>query len=151
MGRGAGWWLLAATLLATPWSADAIEIPPVAGAFRDVEPGPISAALPNGAHVCCDADFVDNLEVSVSVPNVCFACVGFQPISAEQAEEGEQPVLPPTLTAGSSGVVELSNCVTAADDGEAAPIGQDRPQSLFAFHLQASASFGTAVAGKYPP
>jgi hypothetical protein len=51
----------------------------------------------------------------------------------------------------SSGVVELSNCATAAADGQAAPIGQDRPQSLFAFHPQAAGPFGTTIAGKYPP
>jgi hypothetical protein len=121
-----------------------------AGAFRDLEPGPISAPMPDGAHVCCDADFVDNLEVSVSLPNVCFACVGFYPVSAEQAEPDEVPLIPPTTSVTTSGVLELTNCTTAADDGQSAPLGEDRPQALFAFHLQAAGPFGAAVSGKYP-
>jgi hypothetical protein len=119
------------------------------GAFSAVEPGPISAALPNGAHVCCNLEFVDNLEVAVSLPDVCFDCVGFQPISTRQALPADVPLIPPTVTPASSGFLRLTNCASASLAGAPAPLGTDRPQFLFAFHLQAVGPFGGAFSGKY--
>jgi hypothetical protein len=121
------------------------------GAFSQAEPGPISAAMSDGAHVCCDVEFADNLEVHVSLPNVCFACVGFQPISIGQAHAGEVPIIPLSASIDTSGFLRLTHCETASLDGGAAPLGADRAQFLFAFHLQAIGPFGGAFAGKYGP
>ena len=63
-----------------------------------------------GAHVCCNLELVDGLEIHVSLPDVC---------------------------------------TSATEDGPPGPVGSDRPQFLFAFHLQAVAPFGAVTSGKY--
>ena len=121
------------------------------GEFKETEPGPITAAMSNGAHVCCNTRFIDNLESAVSLPDVCFQCVGFNPISSLQAEAGDVPLIPETVSAGTSGVIELSACRTALADGLPAPIGSERSQYLFGLHLQMVGPFGTTVTGSYAP
>jgi hypothetical protein len=120
------------------------------GPFRDAEPGPITAPMESGSHVCCDVRFVDNLETQVSLPDVCFDCVGFHPIAAQHRRAADDaPLVPATVPIGSSGTVYLTHCRTASADGLAAPLGRDRPQFLFAFHLQTVGRFGTTSIGAY--
>ena len=120
------------------------------GEFAATEIGPIDAPLANGAHVCCQTRFIDNLETIVSLPDVCFACVGFHPISTLQSD-ADDPLIPDSVTADTSGIVELRSCQTALSDGLAGPLGTERPQWLLAFHLQMLGPFGTAVMGSYAP
>jgi hypothetical protein len=133
------------------------------GRFQGSEIGPISFA--GSPKVCCDATFIDNLEVPTSLPDICFDCVGFAPIADAVAEgEGddcdldeappgcrEVSLIPPTTAVNSSGLLELTNCTV--DDPEATPgtsIGESsQTQFLFAFHGQAVGPFGTVANGKY--
>lgn len=103
-----------------------------------------------GAHVCCAAGVSDNLEVTSSIPDVCFDCVGFTTISAALAGSDGISLLPPGLVLGSAGIVELRNCQTAARGGGTAPLGTDEfEQFLVALHGQAVGPFGIVIAGKY--
>jgi hypothetical protein len=102
--------------------------------------------------VCCDATFIDNLEVQVSLPDVCFDCVGFAPISDNLAKEGETSLIPPTTSVNSSGLLQLTNCVVADPEGatDFTSIGESsQTQFIFAFHRQAVGPFGTIANGKY--
>jgi hypothetical protein len=63
------------------------------GEFEGFEIGPLSNQ--GSPKVCCDAAYIDNLEVRVSLPDVCWDCVGFAPISDNVAEEGETSLIPP--------------------------------------------------------
>lgn len=121
------------------------------GAFMDAEPGPIDAPLPNGASVCCDVGFVDTHENRHSLPSVCLEGVGFGTMQPDGAATDEVVLLPPTAVINTAGALELTGCVTADDEGQAAALGLDRPQFLFAFHGQAVGPFGTVVSGKYAP
>ena len=69
------------------------------GRFQGSEIGPITFS--GSPKVCCDATFIDNLEVQVSLPDVCFDCVGFAPISDNLAQEGETSLIPPTTAVNS--------------------------------------------------
>jgi hypothetical protein len=119
------------------------------GRFQGSEIGPITFS--GSPKVCCDATFIDNLEVPTSLPDVCFDCVGFAPIADSVAEEGEVSLIPPTTAVNSSGLLELTNCTV--DDPEATPgtsIGESsQTQFIFAFHGQAVGPFGTVANGKY--
>lgn len=119
------------------------------GRFQGAEIGPISFG--GSPKVCCDATFIDNLEVPTSLPDVCFDCVGFAPIAESVAEEGEVSLIPPTTAIQSSGLLELTNCTV--DDPEDSPttsIGESsQTQFLFVFHGQAVGPFGTVASGKY--
>ncbi len=121
------------------------------GPFADAEPGPIARALPNGAHVCCELGFVDTLENRISLPSVCFAGVGFGTMTPGRGSPDDIVVLPPSATITTSGVLELTSCMTAGDDGQPAALGRDRPQFLFAFHGQVVGPYGAALSGKYAP
>jgi hypothetical protein len=108
-----------------------------------------SAAL-DGAHVCCDVSFTDNLETGFSLPSFCFDCVGFAAIASNVANPGDTPLVPPTTAATSGGFVTLRNCRSGNFDGSTGNVGEgDFEQFLFAFHGQALGPFGAAVAAKY--
>jgi hypothetical protein len=120
------------------------------GRFQGSEIGPIT--FTGSPKVCCDASFIDNLEIQVSLPDVCFDCVGFAPISDNVAEEGEVSLIPPTTAVNSSGLLQLTNCVVAdpAGDTDFTSIGESSfPQFILAFHGQAVGPFGTIANGKY--
>jgi hypothetical protein len=112
-----------------------VKFPGGNGEFENVELGPLSK-------VTCDAAFIDNLEVPTSLPDLSFKCAGFNPISQNTADEGEKPLIPPTLTLVSSGLIRLTNCV--ASSGRLDP-----GRFIFAFHGQAVGPFGAVVTGKY--
>ena len=104
----------------------------------------------DGAHVCCAASVSDTLELTISIPDVCFDCVGFSAISAALAGPDGSSLLPPGLVLGSAGIVELSDCQTAARGGGTAPLGTDEfEQFLVALHGQAVGPFGIVITGKY--
>jgi hypothetical protein len=128
------------------------------GDFIGTEVGPIprSFELSNGerAHVCCNVAYVDNLEARISLPDVCFDCVGFAPIADSVAGEGETSIIPPALTITSSGFVHLTNCRVLNDLAENDPFVDDIAESnldqfIFAFHGMAVGPFGTSISGKY--
>jgi len=108
------------------------------------------AAAFDGAHVCCDVAFVDDLEIAISMPDYCFACVGFAAITAALAAEGETFLLPSLTTVLSPGFVHLTHCRSANEDGTLSEVGKgDFDQFLFAFHGQMVGPFGTVASGKY--
>lgn len=119
------------------------------GRFQGSEIGPIT--FPGSPKVCCNATFIDNLEVQVSLPDICFDCVGFAPISDNVAKTGETSLIPPTTAVNSSGLLQLTNCVV--DDPANTPntnIGDSsETQFIFAFHGQGVGPFGTIANGKY--
>ncbi len=108
-----------------------------------------SAAL-GGAHVCCAASVTDNLEVSTSIPDVCFDCVGFAALTSALAPPGESAVLPDGVALTTAGFVHLASCRSASRGGETALVGTgDAEQFLVALHGQSLGPFGFAVTGKY--
>jgi len=119
------------------------------GRFLESEIGPIQRDRPDGDHVCCNVSFTDNLEITTSLPDLCFQCVGFNPISALQAEAGEVSIIPPNTTVESPGFLTFSNCETVTADGVVDELGIDFDQFLFAVHGQAIGAFGAAIHGKY--
>src|SRR5262249_18464553 len=74
--------------------------------FTDTEPGPLKG-------VECDNAFVDNLESSVSLPNVAYKCVGFNPIVSSATTGKDAALIPDTVTPDSSGFLQFSNCRTS--------------------------------------
>lgn len=120
------------------------------GRFQGSEIGPITF---NGSpKVCCNATFIDNLEVEVSLPDVCFECAGFDPISSNVAVAGETPLIPPTTAVNSSGLLELTNCTVPDPEGtsDRTSIGESsQTQFVFAFHGQEVGPFGTSASIKY--
>jgi hypothetical protein len=108
-----------------------------------------SAAL-GGAHVCCNAAFSDTLETIVSVPDVCLACALFAPIAPTRRPNDDPPVLPLASSPTTAGLLYLSACRSAGQDGLPAPLGQGGfSQYLVAFHGQAVGPFGVVTSGKY--
>jgi hypothetical protein len=127
------------------------EISPTSGngRFQGNEIGPLS--FPGSPKVCCDAAFIDNLEVVVSLPDVCFDCVGFAAISDSLAAEGTTALIPPTTAVNSSGLLQLTNCIVndPIDDPGTSIGDSSEPRFIFAFHGQAVGPFGTISNGKY--
>jgi hypothetical protein len=117
--------------------------------FTDSEIGPIEATLPDGNHVCCNVSYTDNLEVETSLPDLCFKCVAFNPISDLQAEAGEASLIPPNTTIDAPGFIRLRNCQALTSDGTVDLLGADFVQFLFAVHGQAIGPFGAGIQGKY--
>jgi hypothetical protein len=119
------------------------------GRFQGEEIGPIS--FPGSPKVCCDATFIDNLEVAVSLPDVCFDCVGFAAISDRLAAEGTTALIPPTTAVNSSGLLQLTNCTVDDPQDGIVSISESNSEGLFlfAFHGQAVGPFGTISNGKY--
>lgn len=118
------------------------------GRFQGSEIAPITFDSPK---VCCNATFIDNLEVAVSLPDVCYDCAGFAPISANVATAGETPLIPPTTAVNSSGLLEISNCsvIDQANPGRTIIGDSSETQFIFAFHGQAVGPFGTSASIKY--
>jgi len=120
------------------------------GRFTEDEIGPIAADMPDGNHVCCNVTFTDHLEITTSLPDLCLECVGFNPISALQANGADVPIIPANTTIDAPGFVRLSNCESLDSEGQRGPlIEADIEQFLFAIHGQAIGPFGAAVHGKY--
>jgi hypothetical protein len=119
------------------------------GPFKILEIGPI--ATPGSPKVCCDATFVDNLEVPTSLPDVCFECVGFAPIADGLGEPGQVPIIPPTTAVNTSGLVQLCRCTTNDPDGGGrVAIGENSvAQFILGFHGLAVGPFGAAITAKY--
>jgi len=108
-----------------------------------------SAAL-GGAHVCCAASVTDNLEVSTSIPDVCFDCIGFAALTPALAAPGQGALLPSGVALTTAGFVRLASCRSATRGGETAPVGSgDTAQFIVALHGQSVGPFGFAVTGKY--
>jgi hypothetical protein len=119
------------------------------GRFLGNEIGPSTL---NSPKVTCNATFIDNLEVPVSLPDIQIDCASFAPISTKQAKQGETPLIPPTTAVNTSGLLQLSNCLVdnPVDDPSVEGIGDSStPEFLFAFHGQAVGPFGTIDNGKY--
>lgn len=124
--------------------------------FSDSEVGPIPSALVNGAAVCCNAQYYDNLETAVSLPNVCLTCSSTAKI-AENASLKDiklPAIIPASIPAETSGFVRLTNCKVGSDEGDV-PIGDttingiDYSTFLFAYHGMAVGPFGTSTLGRY--
>lgn len=129
------------------------------GPFSTSEIGPIPANLPNGAAACCNAQFINNVEAAVSLPDVCLTCS----LTAKVAENAAlsnvdlPAIVPSSIPADTSGIVRLMNCVVGNSLGVANPIGQGAEDSngdlhdafIFAFHGMAVGPFGTSARGKY--
>ena len=124
--------------------------------FTDSEVGPIPAALTNGSAVCCNAQYYDNTESFVSLPDVCLTCSSSAKISDSEGLAGvDLPVvIPRSVVAESSGFVRLSNCRVGGDEGDV-PLGEttingvDVSTFVFAFHGMAVGPYGTSTMGKY--
>jgi hypothetical protein len=119
------------------------------GSFEDTEHGPIQRERPDGDHVCCDVTYTDNLEITTSLPDLCFDCVAFNPISDLQSNGVDASIIPPNTTIDAPGFIRLRNCETVTPDGVLDDLGADFEQFLFAVHGQAIGPFGAAIHGKY--
>ena len=125
--------------------------------FFTSEVGPIPAALPNGAAVCCNAQYYDNLESFVSLPDICLTCSSTAKIAENDSlKDIDLPaIIPASIPAETSGFVRLTNCQVGSDDTGAGPIGDttingiDLTTFLFAYHGMAVGPFGTSALGRY--
>lgn len=124
--------------------------------FSDSEVGPIPAALTNGSAVCCNAQYYDNLETFVSLPDICLTCSSTAKIAQNSSLSSiDLPaIIPASIPAETSGFVRLTNCQVGSDEGNV-PIGDttingvDRTTFLFAYHGMAVGPFGTSTLGRY--
>ena len=133
-----------------------VAFPAGNAAFADTEIGPIPAALTNGSAVCCNAQYYDNVESFVSLPDICLTCSGTAKIAENEALTAiDLPaIIPASIPAETSGFVRLTNCQVGSDDGNI-PIGDttvngiDLSTFLFAYHGMAVGPFGTSALGRY--
>jgi hypothetical protein len=124
--------------------------------FAETEIGPIPAALTNGSAVCCNAQYYDNVESFVSLPDVCLNCSSTAKVADNDAmADIDLPVIIPSTTpADTSGIVRLTNCQVGSDEGNL-PIGDttingvDLTTFLFGFHGMAVGPFGTDAMARY--
>jgi len=116
--------------------------------FADSEIGPIQRSRSDGHHVCCAVSFTDHLEMTTSLPDLCFDAAAFQPISDLQAVAGDLPIIPPSESIAAPGILRVHGCEAATGDGGVAPLGTSFEQFLFAIHGQSLGPFGFAVHGK---
>ncbi len=126
-------------------------------AFADSEVGPIPAALSDGeSAVCCNAQYYDNVESFVSLPDICLTCSSSAKIAENEslADIDLPAIIPASIPAETSGLVRLTNCQVGSDDGDI-PIGDttingiDLTTFLFAYHGMAVGPFGTSTLGRY--
>lgn len=130
------------------------------GEFADVEIGPIPATRPNDDFaMCCNAEYYDNIETNISIPDVCFQCAEFTHLTEGIAKKaGNDPthfLIPDSKAPNTSGFLTLTNCEVG--DGEGGLINLSdgsAPDGLdgifpFAFHGMAVGPYGTAANGKY--
>ncbi|MCC6765357.1 MAG: hypothetical protein IT293_11915 [Deltaproteobacteria bacterium] len=124
--------------------------------FAESEIGPIPSALVNGSAVCCNAQYYDNTESFVSLPDVCLTCSMSAKVSDnEPLVDIDLPVIiPRSVIADTSGFVRLSNCRVGSDEGDV-PIGDttingvDLATFVFGYHGMAVGPYGTSTMGKY--
>jgi hypothetical protein len=124
--------------------------------FADSEIGPIPAALTNGSAVCCNAQYYNNVESFVSLPDVCLNCSSTAKVADNAPLAGiDLPVIiPASIPADTSGFVRLTNCQVGSDEGNL-PIGDttvngvDLTTFLFGFHGMAVGPYGTSALGRY--
>jgi len=127
------------------------------GVFTDTEIGPIPAALANGFAVCCNAQYYDNVESFVSLPDVCLTCSSTMKIAENDslAAIDLPAIIPVSIPAETSGIVRLTNCVVGNSVDGNVPIGDttinqvDLATFLFAYHGMAVGPFGTSTLGRY--
>ncbi len=125
--------------------------------FATTEVGPIPAALPNGSAVCCNAQYYDNVESFVSLPDICLTCSATAKIAENDSLKNIKlpAIIPASIPAETSGFVRVTNCVVGSDDTGAGPIGDttingvDLTTFLFAYHGMAVGPFGTGAMGRY--
>jgi len=120
-----------------------------AGVFGSSELGPIQRARADGPRVCCSVAFTDDLEMTVSLPDVCFDAAAFRPISDRQAGNSEIPIIPPTESIAAPGTLRVGACQVADEEGGTVPLGTSFEQFLFVIHGQSLGPFGFATNGKY--
>jgi len=127
------------------------------GEFAASEVGPIPSALTNGHALACDAEYCDNVETCVSIPDLVLDCSSSRKIADNSALGNDATaIIPASIPADTSGFVHLTNCVIGDDGGVNVSIGDgatiggvDITAFLFAFHGQSVGPFGTAVSAKY--
>ncbi len=133
-----------------------VAFPAGNAAFADSEVGPIPAALTNGAAVCCNAQYYDNVETFISLPDICLSCSSTAKIAENEslAAIDLPAIIPASIPAETSGFVRLTNCVVGGDEGNV-PIGDttinavDLTTFLFAYHGMAVGPFGTSTLARY--
>ncbi len=124
--------------------------------FAESEIGPIPAALTSGDAVCCNAQYYDNVESFVSLPDVCLACSTTAKVADNEplADIDLPVIIPGSIVAETSGFIRLTNCQVGSDDGNV-PIGDttingaDLTTFLFGFHGMAVGPFGTSAMARY--
>jgi len=127
-----------------------VEVEQGSGAFRG-EIGPIRRdRRADGAHVCCSLSFTDDLEITTSLPDLCWECAGFHPISAAQRRGEDTPVIPANTSIDAPGFLRLRDCrVGDPGTGAIVDLGEPAEQFIFAIHGQAIGPFGVGLHGKY--
>ncbi len=118
--------------------------------------GPFPPSLTNGSAVCCNAQYYDNVESFVSLPDVCLNCSSTAKVADNEPLAGiDLPVIiPGSIPADTSGFVRLTNCQVGSDEGNL-PLGDttingvDVSTFLFGFHGMAVGPFGTSALGRY--
>jgi len=136
-----------------------VAFPAGNGEFFDAEIGPIPALLPDGHAVCCNAQYYDNVETFVSLPDVCLTCSGSLKIAenASLAAIDLPAIIPASIPAGTSGLVRLANCTVGSSSDGVVPMSSDVAVSadvsvqtfLFAYHGMAVGPFGTSALARY--
>jgi len=148
------------------------------GEFSGVEIGPIPTNLPDGHAMCCNAEYFDDIETDISLPDLCFTCASFSAIqqnlakddpATKNVDESQLYLIPDSKAPKSpndkqGGFLRLTNCEAANADGSVINLngfatnasdvivnsaGDDVQIFPFAFHGMAVGPFGTAVSGKY--
>jgi len=149
------------------------------GEFSGVELGPIPANLPDGNAMCCNAEYFDDIETDISLPDLCFTCASFSAIqeflakddpATTDVDESTHFLIPDSKAPKSpddkqGGFVRLSGCYAQGGDGVLVNLNVDSGDAgdsinnangsfeqfifPFSFHGMAVGPFGTAVSGKY--
>jgi hypothetical protein len=121
------------------------------GVFADVEIGPIPGALSNGSFVCCNAQYYNNVEAFISLPDICFDCMGHFKIADNDslADVPLSPIIPLSIPADTSGIVRITNCKVGSEGLDTVIGDSALPSFVFAFHGMAVGPFGTSAIGRY--
>jgi hypothetical protein len=121
------------------------------GTFDGHEWGPIR----RGHDICCDVEYVDDIEVPTSHPQFCFTCTGFAAMAPAGAEAGsDDPILLPEEI-DRAGVAHLFGCaqkgLDLGGDDIDDPVGEENDSNnfLFAYHDQAVGQFGVTTSAFY--
>jgi len=137
------------------------------GEFAGVEIGPIPALLNNGNDaMCCNAEYYDNIETNISIPDLCFTCASFTAITEKLADKADNQgfLIPTSKAPKTSGFLSLTNCEAGNADGTTVNLNANASNAgtaitngagdeiaifPFAFHGMAVGPFGTSASGKY--